>query len=144
MKDNDLLCLSRKCYYVCVGTTIVFLIAWFTLQAFNISLTSIGPRPCVWYVAYGLYCPGCGGTRAVVSLMQGEFLRSFLYHPAVPYTVILVLMYMISHTLNLITRGKMKAMLFRGIYLYSILAVIIIQCIVKNVFVLWGSGYPYA
>lgn len=43
--------------------------------------------PCVFQSLTGLYCPGCGGTRAVRSLLKGDFLMSFQYHPLVLYTV---------------------------------------------------------
>ena len=35
--------------------------------------------PCVFHAVTGLYCPGCGGTRAAAVLFQGEILRSFFY-----------------------------------------------------------------
>jgi len=33
--------------------------------------------PCLFYCATGIYCPGCGGTRAVKYLLKGEILKSF-------------------------------------------------------------------
>ncbi len=41
--------------------------------------------PCMFQLLTGLYCPGCGGTRAVRYLMQGRLLMSLRYHPLVPY-----------------------------------------------------------
>lgn len=43
--------------------------------------------PCVFQSLTGLYCPGCGGTRAVRSLLKGDLLMSFKYHPLVLYTI---------------------------------------------------------
>lgn len=40
---------------------------------------------CEFFAVTGLYCPGCGGTRAVKSLLRGDLIRSFLYHPFVMY-----------------------------------------------------------
>ena len=40
--------------------------------------------PCLFHLATGYYCPGCGGTRAITSLLHGQILNSFLYHPVVP------------------------------------------------------------
>lgn len=42
---------------------------------------------CVFHSLTGLYCPGCGGTRAVRSLLKGDFRMSFQYHPLVLYAV---------------------------------------------------------
>ena len=41
--------------------------------------------PCLFQMMTGLYCPGCGGTRAVRALLSGHPVLSFLYHPVVPY-----------------------------------------------------------
>lgn len=42
---------------------------------------------CGFFATTGLYCPGCGGTRAVKSLLRGNLVQSFLYHPFVLYFV---------------------------------------------------------
>ncbi|MEV4667147.1 DUF2752 domain-containing protein [Microbacterium sp. LWO12-1.2] len=37
--------------------------------------------PCLWHRITGLQCPTCGGTRALYSLLAGDFLRSFAMNP---------------------------------------------------------------
>ncbi|MBE5867904.1 MAG: DUF2752 domain-containing protein [Lachnospiraceae bacterium] len=132
---------SRKCYYVCLGICAVLGSAYLVLSVLDISLKELYPYPCFLYALYGLYCPGCGGTRSVIYLFQGDFIKSFMFHPAVPYTAVLVACYIISHTLNIITRGKIKAMLFRPIYFYVMIAVILLQWIVKNIIILTTGTY---
>ncbi|MBQ6855594.1 MAG: DUF2752 domain-containing protein, partial [Lachnospiraceae bacterium] len=39
-----------------------------------------GKLPCMFRMLTGLYCPGCGGTRAVKALLTGHPIQSFLYH----------------------------------------------------------------
>ncbi len=41
--------------------------------------------PCLFRGLTGLYCPGCGGTRAFMYLIQGQILKSLYYHPLIPY-----------------------------------------------------------
>jgi chromate transport protein ChrA len=48
--------------------------------------------PCVFHSLTGLYCPGCGGTRAVLSLLKGDLRMSVQYHPLVPYTVFIIML----------------------------------------------------
>jgi len=38
---------------------------------------------CVFYEVTGLYCMGCGGTRSLMALLQGDIPRSFHNNPAV-------------------------------------------------------------
>ncbi len=40
---------------------------------------------CAFHQMTGLYCPGCGGTRAFYALLDGDLVRSLLYHPIVAY-----------------------------------------------------------
>lgn len=46
--------------------------------------------PCLFHLVTGFYCPGCGGTRAVRLLLQGNIARSFQYHPFVPYVALVL------------------------------------------------------
>lgn len=128
--------LSRNCYYVCLGITAILGVAYLVLTALDISILEVNPYPCVLYRLLGLYCPGCGGTRAVNFLLHGQLLQSLLYHPAVIYTAILAICYMASHTLHILTKGKVRAMLFRPAYLYIVAGIILTQWVVKNVLVL--------
>lgn len=79
-----------------------------TLRFYGISLQSflkLQP-PCLFHTFTGLYCPGCGGTRAVLALLKGRLLQSFWYHPIVPYTVLLYGWYLISNTIEWLSKGK--------------------------------------
>ena len=60
---------------------------------------------CVIYRLTGFLCPGCGGARAWMALLQGHVWESFLYHPLVIYGVGWYVLFMVSHTLARIGRG---------------------------------------
>ena len=44
--------------------------------------------PCLFRSLTGLYCPGCGGTRAAKFLLHGDICKSLWYHPLVGYMVL--------------------------------------------------------
>ncbi len=52
--------------------------------------------PCLFHLITGLYCPGCGGTRAVKFLLRGEVVKSFQYHPLVLYVFVVAAAELIS------------------------------------------------
>ncbi|MCR5356860.1 MAG: DUF2752 domain-containing protein [Lachnospiraceae bacterium] len=86
---------------------------------------------CVFETATGLYCPGCGGTRAVIALFEGHPVKSFLYHPAVPYAfivycVFMIRMFLVKH-FN-VKSGKDGRI---NIFIYIGIGIIFVQWIVK-------------
>lgn len=48
--------------------------------------------PCLFRSVTGLYCPGCGGTRALKYLLRGDIGRSLWYHPLVGYMAVVMLL----------------------------------------------------
>ncbi len=133
---------SRKCYYVCLALIGIWALIYVVMQVFDISINDFNLPLCSSYSLWGIYCPGCGGTRSVISLLHFDIIRSFLFHPVVPYTAILVSVFMISHTLNIVTKGKVKAMKFRPIYFYIMIAIILIQFVIKNAIMLITGTDP--
>lgn len=55
-------------------------------------------RCCAFRKAFGLYCPGCGGLRALEHFLHGEFIKSFFCHPAVNLFAVMLLVYSIGIT----------------------------------------------
>lgn len=94
--------------------------------------------PCVFHRLSGLYCPGCGGTRAVKALLDGQFIACFLYHPFVLYCAVLYLAFMASHTLEMIPAKKpiIRGLKFKITYVYVGIIVILLQWMIKNLLLL--------
>lgn len=113
-------------FLICAGIGLL-IINYLIIPNFNITL----PK-CIFGSILGIYCPGCGGTRAVFSLLQGKFLESLWYHPFVLYVVVIYSGFMITHTLKYIHFPRIKGMKFRAGYLYGALVIIVINFILKN------------
>jgi hypothetical protein len=124
--------LSKICYYVCLGLLAVLGILCIVYKIFDIQISGNLPGRCFLHEMTGYYCPGCGGTRAVDALLRGHWGKSLYYHPVVVYTVVVVILYVLSHTLSILTKGRVRAMLFRPAYLYIMVGIILLQWIVKN------------
>lgn len=88
---------------------------------------------CVFRAAFGLYCPGCGGTRAIWALFRGNIPQALYYHFPAVYGVALYVVYFVSQTLMRISRGRIPGMRFRPVYLYVMLGMIVVNFIAKNV-----------
>lgn len=59
---------------------IIFLIASIILYYFMFNELEI-VIPCIFYSITGLYCPGCGITRMIFSLIKFDFYQAFRYNP---------------------------------------------------------------
>ncbi len=95
--------------------------------------------PCLFLVLTGFYCPGCGGTRAVSALMHGKVLASLIYHPFVLYTAVVGGWFMISHTIQKLSKGRIAiGMKYRDIYLWIALGLVAVNFVVKNAFLIGG------
>jgi hypothetical protein len=62
-------------------------------------------RPICYLKKYlHLYCPGCGATRAFLSLLQGKFLQSIFYNPLLLALIGLLAFYDISLIQSVFTK----------------------------------------
>ncbi len=86
---------------------------------------------CTMKILFGIPCPGCGGTRAIIALFKGRILTSIYYHAAVPYTAIVYGVFFVSQTLQRLTKGKIKGVKFHYWYLWGVIGIIIVQFIMK-------------
>jgi hypothetical protein len=95
---------------------------------------------CLFRKLLGLYCPLCGGTRAVILLIEGKFLKSFFYNPIVLYSVLLGGVYMSINTVAIFCK-QVTVFEFRDIYGYIFLTLMILNFIVKNFMILVNGIY---
>lgn len=87
---------------------------------------------CVLLEKYQIYCPGCGGTRAIKALLQGEFIKSFWYHPIVLYAVLIGVMFFGSRGLYRMRLLKYRFLL-RPFHFYLFFGIILGQFVLKNI-----------
>lgn len=102
-----------------------------------LAVVRIPVPPCLFYRLTGLYCPGCGGTRAWIALLHGRFLQSLIYHPVVVYGTVIYLVYAVRNLLALLPGHPdsrlFSGMAFRNAYLYGAAALILLNWTLKNI-----------
>lgn len=91
---------------------------------------------CSFHEVTGLYCPGCGGTRALFAFVRGHWLRSLWMHPVVPYAGILYFIFMIRGFFCIFSQRKYPMMRFYLGYVYVGIGIIFMQFIGKNLLLL--------
>lgn len=113
----------------------------FVAAVFYLTGWKIPEYPCVMRSMLGLYCPGCGGTRAVFFLLHGQIGKSLFYNPVVCYAVGFLLLYMTSQTMMRYTKIKVSALHFRMLYCYIGVAILVGNFLWKNYYVIVKGIY---
>ena len=91
-----------------------------------------GRIPCVFHELTGLYCPGCGGTRAVKALLAGHPILSFQYHPLVLYCALVALLFAVSWLLWRITKKSGFRLYLSNGYIYAAIGITVLNFAYKN------------
>ncbi len=95
---------------------------------------------CLMKEHFHLYCPGCGGTRALDAFLHGNLITSAMYHPFFVYLLFFFLSYYIPSILMF--SGILKKRINYMIYIYilaGLLAVVIINSVVRNLLLVYGK-----
>ncbi len=121
---------ERKLFYIGLGALPVGVLIFLLYNAVFYPLWPL--RGCIWDILFGIYCPGCGGTRAMMALLKGKFFTALWYHPVVVYGVVVYSIFMISQLLALLSKGRIKGIRFHNWYLYWAVIIIVVNCLAKN------------
>ena len=118
-------------------TAIVFFII---LQCYPVTISF--HYPCLWKEIMHMYCPGCGGTRAVNELLHFHFIKSFLSNPIVIYLAGVFLYYYVGTTLAVWCKGR--RIFFRAgnwIWIAGV-SIIVLNTILRNYLaIIYGIDY---
>lgn len=68
------------------------------------------PDICLFKFCFNIYCPGCGGTRALRALLSGNIVTAFLDNPLLFELIFLILFYEISAIRSLKVGGEVYLM----------------------------------
>lgn len=92
---------------------------------------------CLFHRLTGLYCPGCGGTRALYLFLRGQWAASFVYHPLVLYTFVtciyLCIRFLLRRISNHFSDKNRSSYRPSAGWLWGALLLVIANFIVKNV-----------
>lgn len=94
---------------------------------------------CPIYTHLGVYCPACGGTRAIISLLNFDFISSIIFNPIVIYAIFFTTLYLIVESINIFFNKNIlipfKTILKIGIF------ILFANCIIKNIFILFNTVF---
>ena len=92
--------------------------------------------PCIFHWVTGLYCPGCGGTRAAKALLKGEIWTSIHYNPVVAYGAFVLALLAVSWIISRILHSPRLFIRRYGIFLAGGFLLGAVNCIYKNYYLI--------
>lgn len=132
---------SKKKIYIfflfLLSCFIVFLICY---HWFGWSLSGHGYTECPFHKYLHLYCPGCGGTRAMDAFLQGKFLTSILYHPFIFYVAMVFVYYYIAGAYTFLK--KKDGRIYYKIPTWVLVAAVVLLLVffvIRNVLLVYGK-----
>ncbi len=124
---------TQMCFFI--AGIVFFIIFSFISICYNI-IQIENPFPeCIFWKNYHIYCPGCGGTRAVTAMLHGNLLKSFFYHPFVPYVFIMNTLFVSSAVLYHLSLFR-KRFLLCPIHFCLGIIILLLQFFIKNILLL--------
>lgn len=125
MTQEDKLCWIGLVFLTCGAAALFVYLKW--LEPMR------GLPGCVFYRLFYVYCPGCGGTRALLALLRGDLITSVCYHPVVLYGAVVFGWFLLSHLLERLHVPGVHGARYHDWYFYVALALLALNCIVRNV-----------
>ena len=107
---------------------LIFIIYFILVFKFNIYI------PCLFHKITNLYCPGCGVTRMIISLLKGNLYQAFRYNMLIFILTPSLMFFIFDY---IISRKKQRDALYEKIpnsIWYILIIVLVIFGIIRNIF----------
>ena len=128
------------CKAVLVHTVILAVSLLFVLVTKQIALR-FPQRQCVMVELLGLYCPGCGGTRAVTHLLSLRFKEAFLSYPPLLFFLSALLWYDGHLCYALVKNSEQRLPKIKTRHMITLAVLVLVLFLLRNLALLWGYDY---
>lgn len=118
--------------YIYISLIITSIILSVLFLIYNIFFPNVPFASCFIYETFGVYCPGCGCTRAFFALLNFDLINSLFHNSAVLYGFIILVLYLTTQTIDRVLKHSKYIMPYSNLYLYIGIFILIINCILKN------------
>lgn len=98
----------KKMFLIELGILFLVLIIYIAIKIGAINLI---PK-CIIRTHFHILCPSCGGTRCVISFLNGNFVDSFKYHPIFFITIIYFILVNILFIINSFREKEIATFLY--------------------------------
>ena len=105
-------------------------LAVFALREYILGLSRYFPE-CTFLKATGYYCPGCGNTRSVRSMLQGHLWLAVRNNPTIPFLSLLLLLLYVEAVAG-ISGKQIKLLPRNGFFWGVVIAAFLAYYLLRN------------
>lgn len=81
----------------------------------------------------GLYCPGCGVTRMLYSILKGQLYQAFRYNPLIFISLPFFVFYYIDHLYSINKNKKKRLSFLEPSIWYFLIVIFLVYGILRNI-----------
>ena len=127
--------MTKKYNYFFLSILFTYILIFILIFLYFFKLKDYFSIPaCPIYNYFGLFCPACGGTRAIISLLNLDLVSSILYNPIVIYSIFFTTLYLITEFININFNKKINIPF--NIILKIGIFILISNFILKNILII--------
>ncbi len=115
----------------------LFLLTLLAFPFYRDYLAATTLTSCKFHIVTGLYCMGCGATRAFNALIHFKLLKALQYNPSIPIGAFLFIIYEITIIFYLIKR-KPRPVLIKSWMIWTFFGLWLAYTIVRNILLVNG------
>ncbi len=132
---NDALVITVFVVLVLMGIAGIATVLYFNVSGKELSFSK---ETCAFPLYFHIYCPGCGGTRAIRYLMRGDVIRSFMAHPIVLYLLILYIQSVCVSIYTIFIKKDMVVRYYVRIWeLWVLLGIVVGSFLIRNLLLIF-------
>lgn len=115
-----------------IGAVVAFIVISYVTAELGIS-------QCKFLEKFHMYCLGCGGTRAVYSLLRLRIIDSFLYNPIVPLGFTLYIYYNLRALIAIKRKDESYFAKQKNVLIPIFISIALLYLIFRNVLLIFGT-----
>lgn len=123
-------------YYMYISLSAILILIFTATFIYSYFFNNINIFSCAFYDTFGIYCPGCGCSRAFLELIHLNIVKSIYYNPTVFYSLSMSLIFVITQTFDRIFKSNRHIMPYTNIYLYIGIFILILNWIIRIILLL--------
>lgn len=104
----------------------------------SLIISHFGIGKCTTVELFHLYCPGCGGTRAVFALLRLDFVSMIKYNPILPMAILVYGYYNVRAFVEIKRNNEEYFIKNKHLLIYVVIALGFVYFLVRNILLLNG------